>query len=70
MSSAKKHENAVRKISLLGSLLRWGVVLAALLLSLAALMFQIRADVIPVVLLTVAAILAVLNLLPKRDLGL
>jgi hypothetical protein len=70
MFSTKQHENAVRKISLLGSIARWSVVLAALLLSLAALMFQIRADVIPVVLLTVAAILAVVNLLPKRDLGL
>jgi hypothetical protein len=70
MVSRREHENVVRRISLLGSVVRWGVVLAALLLSLAALIFQIKADIIPIVLLTVAAILAVLNLLPNRDLGI
>ena len=70
MVSRREHENVVRRISLLGSVVRWGVVLAALLLSLVALIFQIKADIIPIVLLTVAAILAVLNLLPNRDLGI
>ena len=48
----------------------WCVVALALLLALAALIFQIATDVAPVILLTIAAIVAVVNLIPKRDLGL
>ncbi len=53
-----------------GRTVRWCVVAVALLLSLAALIFQISADILPIVLLTVAAIVTVVNLLPKRDLGI
>lgn len=53
-----------------GRIIRWCIVAVALLLSLAALIFQISADILPVVLLTVAAIVTVVNLLPKRDLGI
>ena len=50
-----------------GRLLRWGIVLLAMLLSLVCLLFQVI--VAPVLLLSVAAIMAVVNLLPHRDLG-
>jgi len=50
--------------------LRWGAVVLVLLLSLAALIFQISADILPIALLSVAAILTVVNLLPNSDLGL
>ncbi len=49
-----------------GRLLRWGIVLLAMLLSLVALVFQVI--IAPVLLLSVAAIMAVVNLLPHRDL--
>jgi hypothetical protein len=50
-----------------GRLLRWGIVLLAMLLSLVCLIFQVI--IAPVLLLSVAAIMAVVNLLPHRDLG-
>ncbi len=60
--------NGPHKRSSPGRGARWGVVALALLLSLAALMFDIRADILPGILLTVAAIITVVNLLPKGDL--
>lgn len=50
-----------------GRLLRWGIVILAMLLSLVCLILQVI--VAPVLLLSVAAIMAVVNLLPHRDLG-
>jgi len=48
-------------------LLNWGVVVLAMLLSLVCLIFQVI--IAPVLLLSVAAIMAVVNLIPHRDLG-
>lgn len=50
-----------------GRLLRWGIVVLAMLLSLVCLILQVI--IAPVLLLSVAAIMAVVNLLPHRDLG-
>ncbi len=48
-------------------LLRWGIVVLAMLLSLVCLILQVI--IAPVLLLSVAALMAVVNLLPHRDLG-
>ncbi len=66
MPNRREHRHSSRS----GRGVRWCVVALALLLSLLALIFQISADILPVVLLTVAAIVTVVNLLPKRDLGM
>jgi len=51
-----------------GRLLRWGIVVLAMLLSLVCLILQVI--IAPVLLLSVAAIMAVVNLLPHRDPGI
>ena len=51
-----------------GRLLRWGIVVLAMLLSLVCLILQVI--IAPVLLLSVAAITAVVNLLPHRDPGI
>jgi hypothetical protein len=63
-------KNSGQRLTLPGGIMGWGVVAVALLLALAALIFQIVTDIVPVILLTIAAIVAVVNLLPKRDLGI
>ncbi|HZU45137.1 MAG TPA: hypothetical protein VE994_20835 [Terriglobales bacterium] len=62
-ASPHRHEKLIRP----GQLLRWGVVVLAMLLSLVCLIFQVI--IAPVLLLSVAAIMAVVNLIPHRDLG-
>jgi hypothetical protein len=65
-----KRRNGGYGLTLPGGIVGWCVVALALLLALAALIFQLATDVVPVILLTIAAIVAVVNLIPKRDLGL
>lgn len=60
--------NGRHKLIRPGRLLRWGIVAVAMLLSLVALIFQVI--IAPILLLSVAAIIAVVNLLPHRDVGI